>query len=247
MASNVEAGSTGSRPQRGFMADQAFFTRYAIVLVLFILLGFAQFSARGFVDIRAAPPLTHLHAAVMLTWLGIFVMQNMLVHRGELPLHRKLGWVAVGVVAAVAVLGGAVGYQSVASQRVPPFFTDSYFLALTFGESFAFAATAAWAVTLRRKTQWHRRLMFGATFLILEPALGRLLPMPLLGSWGEWAILACQLIFVAVLARHDRKVLGSVHPATMAVAAILVAAHLAISTIGSLPPLVSFAAAVAAG
>ena len=36
----------------------------------------------------------------------------------------------------------------------------------------AFAVTIAWAVTLRSRTEWHRRMMFGGTFLLLEPALG---------------------------------------------------------------------------
>ena len=246
MATNAETGRA-PRQQRGFMADQQFFVRYALVLVLFILFGFLQFSLRGFVDIRTMPLLVHLHAAVMLAWLGLFILQNLLVHRGELALHRKLGWLALGVAGAIALLGWAVGYQAVAAGRVPPFFTAPYFLALTFLESTFFAAIVAWAVSQRRRTEWHRRLMFGATFVILEPALGRLLPMPVLGAWGEWVVLAVQLLFVAVLARHDRKMFGSVHPATVAVGGILIASHLVITGVATLPATESLARAVAAG
>ncbi|MGZ2412068.1 small-conductance mechanosensitive channel [Sphingomonas sp. F9_3S_D5_B_2] len=245
MATNANAGAGPRTPLRGFMADQAFFARYAIVLALFIVVAFAQFSMRGFVDIRTVPPVVHAHAVVMLGWLGLFVLQNQLVHRGELPLHRKVGWASAVVVAAVAVLGCAVGYTALAVHMVPPFFTAPYFLSLTFVESLLFAAVVAWAVSLRRKTEWHRRIMFGATFLLLEPALGRLLPMPLLGGYGEWIALIVQLGFVAVIARHDRKVLGSVHPATFAAAAILIGAHTLVSLVAMLPPVATFAAAVA--
>jgi hypothetical protein len=100
-------------------------------------------------------------------------------------------------------------------------------------------------VSLRRKTEWHRRIMFAATFILLEPALGRLLPMPLLGGYGEWIALLVQLGFVAVLARHDRKILGSVHPATVCAAAILVLVHSAVPLVGMLPPVVAFANGVA--
>lgn len=245
MATKIEAGAATRAPLRGYMADQAFFARYAIVLALFIIFAFAQFSLRGFVDIRALPLVVHAHAAIMVTWLALFVAQNQLVHRGELAMHRKLGWVAAAVVAAVAVLACAVGYTATAMHFVPPFFTPAYFMSLTTVEGTAFAVVVAWAVSLRRRTEWHRRIMFAATFLLLEPALGRLLPMPLLGGYGEWIALAVQLLFVAVLARHDRKVIGSVHPATIAAAVILVGVHSLVSLVAMLPPVVSFANAVA--
>jgi hypothetical protein len=244
MATTVKAAGAPA-PARGFMADQAFFARYSIFLALFIVASFAQFSLRGFVDIRTVPPIVHAHAAVMVTWLGLFVVQNQLVHRGQLALHRTLGWVSAVVVAAVAVLGCAVGYAALQFHMVPPFFTPGFFLALTWIEAPAFAAVVAWAVSLRRKTEWHRRIMFAATFILLEPALGRLLPMPLLGGYGEWIALLVQLGFVAVLARHDRKILGSVHPATVCAAAILVLVHSAVPLVGMLPPVVAFANGVA--
>lgn len=242
MATKVEG--TGV-PRGGFMADQAFFARYSIWLAAFILFAFAQFSMRGFVDIRSMPPIIHAHAAIMVAWLGLFVMQNQLVHRGQLGLHRTVGWVSAGVVAAVAVLGTMVGYEATKLHMVPPFFTPAFFLALTSIEATAFAVVVAWAVSLRRRTEWHRRIMFGATFLLLEPALGRLLPMPLLGGYGEWIALVVQLGFVAILARHDRKILGNVHPATVACAAILVIVHCLVALAAMLPPVVTFANKIA--
>lgn len=231
---------------RGYMADQAFFSRYAMFIALFIIASFVQFSLRGFVDIRTVPPIVHLHAAVMVAWLGLFVVQNQLVHRGELAIHRTVGWLSAAVVAAVAVAGCAVGYEALRVHMVPPFFTPGFFLSLTWIEAPAFAVVVAWAVSLRRRTEWHRRIMFGATFILLEPALGRLLPMPLMGGYGEWVALVVQLGFVAFLARHDRKILGSVHPATAAAGAILILVHSLVSLVSMLPPVVSFANSIAA-
>ncbi|HZU52229.1 MAG TPA: hypothetical protein VE968_10185 [Sphingomicrobium sp.] len=244
MASKAEPAKVPVRG-RGFMADQAFFARYSIFIATFIIASFAQFSLRGLVDIRAVPPIVHAHAAIMVSWLALFVIQNQLVHRGELAIHRKLGWLSAAVVAAVAVLGCAVGYEALRQHMVPPFFTSSYFLALTAIEASVFAFVVGWAVALRRRTEWHRRMMFAATFLLLEPALGRLLPMPLLGGYGEWVALVVQLGFVARLAMHDRKVLGSMHPATFCAAAILVAVHCAVSLVATLPPVISIASAIA--
>ena len=126
--------------------------------------------------------------------------------------------------------------MAVQLQRFPPFFGSSYFLALTFTEMLVFAIMVVWAIMLRRQTQWHRRIMIGATIIALEPAFGRLLPMPLLGDWGEWLILVFQLVFVAVLARHDRKIIGHIHPATLASGAIVTAVHAVITGLSLFSP-----------
>jgi hypothetical protein len=181
----------------------------------------------------------------MLAWLALAVAQNILVGRQQLPLHRQLGWLAAALVAGIAFLGVSIGFDAVAGNRVPPFFSKPYFLALTIVEPLAFAALVAWGVSLRRKTQWHRRAMLGATVVILEPALGRLLPMPLMGGWGEWTILALQLLVLLILARHDRKILGSVHPATLSVMAIVVSVHSVVFGLSSFPPFAAFAETVA--
>ncbi|MDT9597359.1 hypothetical protein [Sphingosinicella rhizophila] len=238
-------GPAAAVPMSVFKSDQSFFTRYTMALAFFIVFGFAQFSLRGMVDIRQASLLTHLHGAVMVAWLAVATAQNLLVGRDQLVIHRKLGWIGAALVVAIALLGVAVGFSAVSGHRVPPFFTDPYFLALTIVEPIAFAAIVAWAIALRRRTQWHRRLMLGALILILEPALGRTLPMPFMIGWGEWVILAIQLVALAVLARHDRKVLGSVHPATIGLMAVVSAIHLIIFALSIFPPFEAFAAGVA--
>jgi uncharacterized membrane protein YozB (DUF420 family) len=248
MAANAQGFEHATRrPARGFMADQPYFTRFTVCLALFIVFGFAQFSLRGFVDVRSAPLLTHLHGVLMLAWLGLAVAQNVLVGRDQLSTHRTLGWLASALVVGIAVIGVSVGFSAVAGHRAPPFFSTPYFLALTIIEPVVFAGVVAWGVTLRRKTQWHRRVMLGAMIIILEPALGRLLPMPLMGAWGEWTILALQLAALAILGRHDQKVLGKTHPATLSLMAIVISVHLSVLALSLVPPFAAFAGAVAAG
>jgi hypothetical protein len=247
MATQVEGAVFERSAQgRGYMADQGFFVRYAIFLAAFIMFGFAQFAMRGFSSFTTAPAIVHLHGGLMILWLGIFIAQNLLVHKGELGIHRKLGRFSVVLVAIICVASAMTGYHAVDIGRQPPFFSPPYFLALTFVGSIAFGGMVAWAVALRRKVQWHRRIMLGAMFILLEPALGRLLPMPLIMPWGEWVTLAVQLVFVWVLARHDRRVLGSIHAATYAVAAVLILTHVLFEVLAVLPPVISFAEALAA-
>lgn len=231
-----------------YRSDQAFFRRMAIALSLFIVFGFAQFSVRGFVDFAAIPVWVHLHGIVFISYLALFVTQNILAERGSLDLHRRLGWLTCGFVVAMVVLGSFTGIKAIELHRQPPFFSPPYFLALTNFGILVFAGTVAAGIVRRRETQWHRRLMLTATVLLLEPALGRLLPMPLLGGEnGEWVVLGVQLLVMGIAMRHDRHTLGRVHPALLWGAGVIVFAHVAVSLLAHFPPVKLLANSLAAG
>lgn len=230
-----------------YRADQAFFVRMAAGIAALVVFGFLQWFARGFVQPARVPFWVHLHGAAMVGWLGLMVTQNLLAAGGNAALHRRLGWSSLLLVGAIAVLGPLTVVKAVELHRVPPFFTNAYMLALSLGEVMTFVGLFAAAIALRRRTDWHRRLMLGATVIVMEPGIGRILPMPLLGGFAPWAELSVQLGVLAILARHDRKVLGRVHPATWWSAAALVAVHLAIMALAGFAPFVGWAEGIAAG
>ena len=226
--------------------DAAFFARMTLGLALFIAFGFAQFEARGLAPFGLFPWVVHAHAAAMVAWLGLLVAQPRLVASGSLALHRRVGWLATALLAAIVGFGSMTGVAAVRLGFVPPFFTPAYFLALVHVGVLSLAAMVAWAIALRRHTDWHRRLIVGSTILIMEPALGRLLPMPLLGASGEWLALACQLGALGFLVAHDRRTLGRIHPATLASGVAVVATHVLIEALAQFPPLQALAASIAA-
>jgi hypothetical protein len=61
--------------------------------------------------------------------------------------------------------------------------------------------------------------------LLVEPALGRVLPMSLIMPWGEWLVLAIQLGVLALVIRPDRNALGSNHAATISAVLVLAISH----------------------
>jgi FtsH-binding integral membrane protein len=226
----------------GAVCAGRFWQRMAIGLAVFIIFGFAQFALRGFVDPVAAPWWVHLHGVAMLAWLALLVVQPTLEARGNLGLHRRLGWVGAALATLIAVLGVYTGLASLVLNRFPPFFTPPYFLALTFVEAVTFGLVVMAAIRKRADTEWHRRLMIGATIVILEPALGRLLPMPLMVGWSDIPVGLIQLAVVAIIALHDRRTLGRVHPATKAVALLVIAVRVAIYLLSLAPPVAALAA-----
>ncbi len=239
---NMAAG----RPSASYLADQRFFTRLALALAAFIVFGFAQWALRGFVAPLKTPIWVHMHGLVMLSWLALLITQNTLAGNGNLALHRRLGWSSLLLVPALMVLGIVSGQMALALHRVPPFFTDAYFLSLTHVEVVAFGSMVAVAIAMRRQTQWHRRLMLGATVILMEPALGRLLPMPLLGqSAGAWLEAALQVSFLGMMAHHDYKVMGRVHPASLAAIGVVIGVHALIQVLASTPAIAAIAQAIA--
>jgi hypothetical protein len=233
-------------PPLSYADDQAFYRRMAIGISVFIIFAFAQFSARGFVNIPTIPVWVHIHAVVFLGWLALFVTQNVLAERGSLALHRKLGWFGAGLAALMVVLGSFTAIKAIELGRQPPFFSPHYFLALTHVGVALFAALIGAAILRRRETEWHRRLMLSATVLLLEPALGRLLPMPLIGGEaGEWYVLALQIAVLGIAMLHDRKLWGRVHPALLWGAGAIILSHAATSVLSRFPRVVALAQSIA--
>lgn len=227
--------------------DQSFWQKMALGISLFSIVGFAQFYVRGYSNPYTAPLHVHLHGVVMLCWLALTTVQPWLIDRDNRALHRRLGWLGVCLAVALVALGSYTGLYSIAHHRQPPFFTPAYFLGLTQIGIAVFGAMVAAAVTMRRNLDWHRRLMIGALILILEPALDRTLPMPLIMPWGGWVSLAIRLGVLGLVMRHDRKTLGRIHPATWAVAAVMIGGHALIEGLAHVPAWIALADGIAVG
>ncbi|AMK22145.1 MULTISPECIES: hypothetical protein [unclassified Sphingobium] len=225
--------------------NNGFYLGMSVAIAATVIGGFGSFALRGFVDVGRVPYWVHVHGAVFVSWTLLFVMQNAFAHRGSMALHRRMGWVAVGLATAMVPLGVVTVCMAVVLDRVPPFFTPTIFLALSVLELIGFITLLTGAIRLRRSTEWHRRLMLCAMVAIIGPAFGRLLPMPLLGPWGGLAVMSGQMLFVAVGVVHDLASRGRVHPAYAVGAAVILAEGLAVPILAATPPIVWLASALA--
>ncbi|WP_395327971.1 hypothetical protein WBP06_12190 [Novosphingobium sp. BL-8H] len=229
----------------------SFWQKMAIGLSAFILFAFAQFGLRGFVDYAHAPLVMHLHGMAMVAWLGLLTTQSLLAGRsgpssGGLALHRRLGWASAVMVPTMVVLASALCLTALKLHMFPPFFTPAYFLALVHVEAAFFALLVCMAVSRRGQSDWHKRLMIGSTIILMEPALGRLLPMPLIVPWGEWVSMVIQLGVVLLIVRRDRREFGHTHPATMAVAMVVMLSHVIVELLAVTPWWIALATRMAA-
>ena len=194
------------------VGDERFFLRGAIVMTIVIICGFSFQYLMGR-STFASPLRVHLHAWLFMGWVGIYLLQNIFVATGRMRLHRKLGWIAAVWLIPMIVMGLVVTVHMVRAGTVPFFFRPLHFLVFDPVTVFTFAGLTVTAILMRRRTEWHRRLHFCAMALLLGPAFGRLLPMPLLQPWAWEASFAACMLFPIAGALADARRSGNVHPA----------------------------------
>lgn len=176
------------------VGDERFFLRAAVVMSVIIVAGFSLQQAMGR-STFASPVRVHVHAVLFMGWVWIYLLQNIFVATGRKGLHRKLGWVAAVWMVAMVVSGFVVTVAMVRAGTVPFFFQPLHFLIFDPVALLTFGGLTAAAVILRRRTEWHRRLHFCGMTILLAPAFGRLLPLPLMQPWAWEATFVVTLLF----------------------------------------------------
>ena len=194
------------------VGDERFFLRSAILMALIIVAGFSFQLAMGR-STFASPVRVHFHAVLFMGWVAIYLLQNVFAATGRMHLHRKLGWLAAVWMVAMIVSGFVVTIAMVRNGSVPFFFQPLQFLIFDPVAVLTFGGLTAAAIALRRRTEWHRRLHFCGMTILLAPAFGRLLPLPLLQPWAWEAAFAVTLLFPLAGMWADVRRSGRVHPA----------------------------------
>lgn len=206
MATIVERASAPA------VGDERFFLKSAVVMAIIIATGFSFQLWMGR-STFASPVRVHIHAVLFMGWVAIYLTQNILVAVDRIEWHRKLGWIAAAWMVAMVVSGFVVTVAMVRGGTVPFFFQPLHFLIFDPVAVSAFAGLTAAAIILRRQTEWHRRLHFCGMTILISPAFGRMLPMPLLQPWAWEAAFMVSMLFPVAGMIADVRRRGRVHPA----------------------------------
>jgi len=234
-------------PQRGVLAsERRFFLLMALAIAATVVIGFTMNAARMHWSFLALPPQVHLHAAAFSAWILLYVVQNWLIVRGSLKWHRQLGALGAGIAVVMVVLGIVTTVMAIEQHRVPPFFPPGIFLVLDVLGVIGFGILTAWAIVLRRQAAWHKRLMLCGTILVMSPAIGRILPMPLLGKFAGLGVFAVMALYVIAGMVFDVRSRGRVHSAYWWGGGVLVATQMLIGLLGMSPPVLRLVERLAA-
>ncbi len=118
----------------------------------------------------------------------------------------------IGAFIAVALVTTGIWttFGSIAGGRQSePAFT----IVANIGGLIPFALLVVLAIRVRRRSDWHRRLLACATIIAVAPAWARIVPMEQLGPIGLLLMEAGMLAPVFWSAVHERRTQGSIHAA----------------------------------
>lgn len=136
------------------------------VLVGFSTTYIAPMARRSF----HAPPIVHVHGLFALSWILLFGVQTFLVRQGATKVHMRLGIAGLPVAFGILVSGFFVGRWTVVRDLPATGQMAFASLAGTFTSLCLFTGLVVWALLLRRRSDWHKRLLLLATITVWWPA-----------------------------------------------------------------------------
>lgn len=158
---------------------------FAALLLILTMLGFQQFylHGRGYPSHPLAPPIKALlitHGVAMSAWMVLFLVQPLLILRGNKRLHMSVGWLGAAIALSILVLGLQLPIQTT---RFEPdvvlwglhrkaFMAIPMFAVSVFG---AFVAVAIWQ---RKRPEVHRPMMLLATLAVMPAPMDRITGLP---------------------------------------------------------------------
>lgn len=196
---------------------QRYFTIAAIALTPIVIAGFVPlYTLRLLRHDPFLTPLVQAHGLVMASWIALFLVQTQLIARGHPDVHRKIGAFAAPLVVAMLAISIPVLLDAAARKAHGAHGAPFYLRLVAFDgvNLLLFACLAAWAVAMRFRGDYHKRLMLLATLSLLGPAFGRLMEYAN-GMHGDndLAVLLLMLACLGAAAIVDIVGLRRLHPA----------------------------------
>jgi len=209
------------------------YTWVAVAAALTVFVGFARtYYLKAFYSTptpgHPLSPLLHVHGLVMTAWFVLLLVQIRLVQVHRTDLHRRLGVAGVVLAALVVAVDTDVALRTAYSNFTanPTSTGPLAFFALSLNVLFLFALFVIGAILLRKRPDFHKRLMALAYLSILPPAIDRLpLILPFfsfldrLSQWGLFGVWDLGAVtFIAVDTLRNRRL----HPACIGGATLIV-------------------------
>lgn len=202
-----------------YNGERRFFGLMGLMILALVVAGFGP-GFLAHLNGTGRPPgpnaLIHLHGAVFLGWVLLFIAQGALISAGARDWHRRLGVLMVTIAAAMVAIGVAVTIGQYHRGTAPPGFDPLNWMLVPLIDMILFGSLVAAGFAWRRQAQAHKRLMLGATLIMLQPGVGRL---PLIGPdvlAGENNVIIAWALSLPLLA-WDFAQRGRPHPASLIV------------------------------
>ena len=155
--------------------ERNFYLAFLAVAVVAVAGGFLPKLQTIFSGERAWPPFAvHLHAVLFYGWVGFLGLQVLLVRSRNLRRHRQMGYLGLGLAAAMVVVGSWMAVTMAGWHHARGDDGALTFLPVPLTDMLIFAVVITAAGLLRRDSAAHKRLILLATTQLLGAGFGRM-------------------------------------------------------------------------
>jgi hypothetical protein len=174
LAAGIEKEASATSQFKTFLGRYFYFSM-SLVFSAIVIVGFSQsVNANLFHASPPRPLLLWIHGAAFSMWVLFFIAQSALVRVHKVSVHRFLGWFGVGLATVMVVLGLIIAVVMARFDTVVLQQKDAdAFLSVPFVDMLGFGSCIALAIYWRKKPEYHRRLVFLASCLLMDAPFGR--------------------------------------------------------------------------
>ena len=173
-AARIEKERSTTNRLKAFLSRYFYFSM-ALAMAGLVVWGFSRtVEANLFHAKPQRPVLLWMHGTAFATWMVFFILQSALVRVRKVSVHRLLGWFGAALATVMVVLGFTVSIVMTRFDLSVLHQTDvASFLSIPFEDMIVFGTCIALAIYWRTRPEYHRRLIFIASCVLMDAAIGR--------------------------------------------------------------------------
>ena len=211
-----------------------FWVVMACLFLIITILGFSLHYVLIFSSDQKPYWFDHIHGVIMASWLFTFIAQTILVAKGNLKFHRRLGQLSVGLAVLVLLSIGIVFVRPIITYP-PPLGDERWDMLLLHLYGFTlFGSFFIWGFLVRKKAAAHKRLLFFATLVIIGAGVDRIRFLPWLQDALYVRFIYLDLLMIPLMF-YDIFTLKHIHKMTLIGCVIIIITQIGITNTWGLP------------
>jgi hypothetical protein len=155
--------------------EKYFYFSMSLLIAVVVVYGFSHTMGENLIHPSVPRPLLlYFHATIFFGWLVFFIVQTALVRMRNVRMHRRLGWFGAGLGVVIVLLGVSTAITMTRFKIVQLHSKTAVVdMIVSLWDMIAFSVVFALAIYLRKRPEFHRRLMLVATCALSAAAFGR--------------------------------------------------------------------------
>lgn len=199
----------------------------AVAIGAAVVIGFTRtYYLRWYFELPPLTRIAHVHGLLSTLWIVLHYSQARLIAAHRVALHKRVGIAGAILGATIVVQAVMLSVTGAAEGHAPPGRNPLQFLSVSLGTTFMFGMFLTLALAMRRKSEWHKRLMLLTSLVLLVPAIGRIDGLLYVTFGTPRTVLPFMVTagFLAWACANDWRKRGRIHPAYLYGGLVLLAA-----------------------